>query len=128
MAEIETLELLEAERRFRAVDRDGDQAVAVAAETGFIADPMRLRGTFRPYNDNDVALRQRLLHAVGIGRPPADQPIPPDREAPGFQDADERLRLLLVIAVVAEENGERVRLLGTELLFDTHAATPCHAH
>ena len=78
--EVDGLELAEAERGRRAVDRDPDQATTVRGHPGPVADPTRLDRVLRPQDDNPPGGLQLLLDIAGKFCTTLDMAIPPDAE------------------------------------------------
>ncbi|HET7605207.1 MAG TPA: hypothetical protein VFK28_03960, partial [Sphingomicrobium sp.] len=103
-AQVDRLELTEAERREGAVNGDRHQPGTVAPGCGLIADPGGFDRVRRPQNDDGIGSLERLFDDLGELRAAANMQVPPYLVAGLFQRTRKLARAIAVVTVIAQEH------------------------
>lgn len=102
--EVDGLELAEAERRHRTIERDGEEAARVATRPGFVGDPVRGDGDLAPGDQNDHGGVQFGLGLFEIALAAGELTIPPDRVTSRRDLLRQRLDRCAILAGVGKKD------------------------
>lgn len=102
--EINRMILAEPKRSLRSVDRNRDQAFAVAAMGGLVAYPVGFDRRGRPADDDRAGFVQLCFNQLGKSGAAVDECVPPDGDAGGGQGVSDRCNARTIRAGIAQED------------------------